>query len=243
MNVEVLARVRPPKRGEHLSLNLSGTRVQAGDGTGHIFSAVYKSEALTYDIFRDAFSPLVELFIAGYNVCVLVFGETGSGKSYSVAGEKTSKAGLVPLTINAVFTRIKNERSARKDVRVQRSDLNDGVVFVQFYEVCNEKVRDLLVLPHEGRHCINRTGLLNALYLSSMTFCRCFTTFYLRSGEGRGVWYVEIWRAAGSSVYSVLMLVECSQCIVHMHVNLTTSIICQNNEWHNIPTLHTNVNY
>ena len=154
MNVEVLARVRPPKRGEHFSLNLSGTRVQAGDGTGHIFSAVYKSESLTYDIFRDAFSPLAELLIAGYNVCVLVFGETGSGKSYSLAGEKNSKAGLIPLVINSVFTRIKNERSARQDVvRVQRNDLNDGVVYVQFYEVFNEKVRDLLVLPHEGVYC------------------------------------------------------------------------------------------
>ena len=151
MNVEVLARVRSLKRGDHFSLNISGTRVQAADGTGHIFSAVYKSESQTYDIFRDAFSPLVELFIAGYNVCVLVFGETGSGKSYSLAGEKNSKAGLIPLIINSVFTRIKNERSARKDVRVQRNDENDGVVFVQFYEVFNEKVRDLLVLPHEGK--------------------------------------------------------------------------------------------
>jgi len=150
MNVEVLARIRPPKRGEHFSLNLSGTRLQAGDGTGHIFGAVYKSESLTYDIFRDAFSPLVELFIAGYNACVLVFGETGSGKSYSLAGEKTAKAGLIPLIINSVFTRIKSERSARKDVRVQRNDVNDGIIFVQFYEVYNEKVRDLLVLPHEG---------------------------------------------------------------------------------------------
>lgn len=150
MNVEVVARVRPPKRGEHFSLNISGTRVQAGDGTGHIFGAVYKSESLTYDIFRDAFSSLVELFVAGYNVCVLVFGETGSGKSYSLAGEKNSKAGLIPLIINSVFTRIKNERSARRDVRVQRGDANDGVVFVQFCEVYNEKVKDLLVLPHEG---------------------------------------------------------------------------------------------
>lgn len=150
MNVEILARVRPPKRGEHFSLNLSGTRIQASNGTGHIFGAVYKSESLTFDIYKDAFSPLVELFVAGYNVCALVFGETGSGKSYSLAGEKNSKAGLIPLIINSVFTQIKNERSARKDTRVQRKDINDGVVFVQFYEVFNEKVRDLLLLPHEG---------------------------------------------------------------------------------------------
>ncbi|XP_073259569.1 coiled-coil domain-containing protein 78-like [Porites lutea] len=172
MNVEVLARVRPPKRGENFSLNLSGTRVQAGDGTGHIFSAVHKSESLTYDIFRDAFSSLVDLLVSGYNVCVLVFGETGSGKSYSVAGEKTSKAGLVPLIINAVFTRIKNERSARRDLRVQRNDLNDGVVYVQLYEVYNEKVRDLLVLPHEERHIDVHEDGRNGVYLQNATYKR-----------------------------------------------------------------------
>ena len=151
MNVEVLARIRPPIRGEHYSLNLSGTRVQASDGTGHIFGSVYKSESVTYDIFKDSLLPLIELFIAGYNVCLLVFGESGSGKSCSLAGEKNSKAGLIPLIINSVFTRVKGERSARREQRVQRNDPNDGVVFVQFYEVFNEKVRDLLLLPHEGR--------------------------------------------------------------------------------------------
>lgn len=148
MNIEVLARVRPPKRGDRFSLNISGTRVQAGDGTGHIFASIYKPESLTYDIFRDSLSPLVDLLIAGYNVCVLVFGETGSGKSFSLAGEKNAKAGMIPLIINSVFTKMRNGRSA--NVRVQQNELNDGIVSVQFLEVYNEKLRDLLVLPHEG---------------------------------------------------------------------------------------------
>ena len=152
--MEVLARIRPPKRGENFSLNISGTRVQASNGTGHIFSAVHKPESLTYDIFRDSFVQLVDLFIAGYNVCVLVFGETGSGKSHTLAGEKNSKAGLIPLLINAVFTRIRQERSTRKDVRLQRNDKTDGGVFVQFYEAYSETVRDLLLLPHEGWYSI-----------------------------------------------------------------------------------------
>ncbi|XP_068675804.1 coiled-coil domain-containing protein 78-like [Montipora foliosa] len=172
MNIEVLARVRPSKHGEQLSLNIAGTRIQAGDGTGHIFGSVYKPESLTHDIFRDAFSPLVELFIAGYNVCVLVFGETGSGKSYSLAGEKNSKAGLIPLIINSVFTRIKSERSSGRDVRVQRNDLNDGVVFVQFVEVYNEKLRDLLVLPHEDRHIDVAEDGQNGVHVQNATYKR-----------------------------------------------------------------------
>ena len=150
MNIEVVARIRTPRRGENISLNLSGTRVQAADGTGHIFNTVYKSESLTFDVFKDSFSPLVELFVAGYNVCVLVFGESSSGKSFTIAGEKTAKAGLIPLLINAVFTTLKGNSADRRDVRLNRNQRSDGVVSVQLYEMYNEKVRDLLLLPHEG---------------------------------------------------------------------------------------------
>lgn len=172
MNVEVLARIRPPIRGEHYSLNLSGTRVQASDGTGHIFGSVYKSESVTYDIFKDSLLPLIELFIAGYNVCFLVFGESGSGKSFSLAGEKNSKAGLIPLIINSVFTRVKGERSARREQRVQRNDPNDGVVFVQFYEVFNEKVRDLLLLPHEDKYIDVVEDGRNGVHVQNATYKR-----------------------------------------------------------------------
>ncbi|KAK2569868.1 Coiled-coil domain-containing protein 78 [Acropora cervicornis] len=170
MNIEVLARVRPPKRGDRFSLNISGSRVQAGDGTGHIFASLYKPESQTYDIFRDSFSPLVDLLIAGYNVCVLVFGETGSGKSFSLAGEKNAKAGMIPLIINSVFTKMRNERSA--NVRVQRNEVNDGVVFVQFVEVYNEKLRDLLVLPHEDRNVDVAEDGLNGAYVQNATHKR-----------------------------------------------------------------------
>ncbi|KAK3752239.1 hypothetical protein QZH41_012250 [Actinostola sp. cb2023] len=88
MNVEVVARIRPPSRGEITSLNVSGTRIETANGTGHIFDAVYKPHVLTYDIYKDSFSTYVDFFVAGYNVCVLVFGETDSGKSYSLAGRK-----------------------------------------------------------------------------------------------------------------------------------------------------------
>ncbi|XP_074611738.1 coiled-coil domain-containing protein 78-like [Acropora palmata] len=170
MNIEVLARVRPPKRGDRFSLNISGSRVQAGDGTGHIFASLYKPESQTYDIFRDSFSPLVDLLIAGYNVCVLVFGETGSGKSFSLAGEKNAKAGMIPLIINSVFTKMRNERSA--NVRVQRNEVNDGVVFVQFVEVYNEKLRDLLVLPHEDRNVDVAEDGLSGAYVQNATHKR-----------------------------------------------------------------------
>ena len=153
MNVEVVARVRPPKRGENVALNVSGNRIQATDGTGHTFSSVYSGSSLTYELFKESFLPLVDLLLAGYNVCVIALGETGSGKSYSLAGEKTAKAGLIPLLINSVFTKLTELRSGRTPAaRIQANTTERGgeSVTIQMYEVYNEVIKDLLLLPHEG---------------------------------------------------------------------------------------------
>lgn len=152
MNVEVIARVRPAKRGENATLKISGNRIQATDGSEFTFSSVYTGASLTHDLYKDSFLPLVDLLLAGYNVCVIAFGETGSGKSYSLAGEKTAKAGVIPLLINSVFAKLRDFRNERTPTRIQASirEENAGAITLQMYEVYNETIKDLLLLPHEG---------------------------------------------------------------------------------------------
>lgn len=149
MNIEVVARIRPPSRGEIASLNVSGTRIETSGRIGHIFDAVYKPHVLTYDIYKDSFASLVDFFVAGYNVCVLVFGETNSGKSYSLAGEKTAKAGIVPLLINGVFLKLR-ELNKNGENRVQVNRAVEGRVSVRCLQVHNEVIKDLLSPIHEG---------------------------------------------------------------------------------------------
>jgi hypothetical protein len=148
MNVEVVARIRPPGRGEIASVAISGTRVESSSGTGHIFNAVYKPHILTYDLYKESFLPLIELFVAGYNVCVLAFGETGSGKSFTLAGEKTAKAAIVPMMFNGLFLKLKEQRG--RDTKVQVNQGIEGKITAQCFQLYNEKVSDLLSPSYEG---------------------------------------------------------------------------------------------
>ena len=50
---------------------------------------------------------MVDLFAAGFNVGLLVTGESGSGKSYAVAGENLSGTGFVPMIMDALFKKIR----------------------------------------------------------------------------------------------------------------------------------------
>lgn len=69
----------------------------------------------------------------GYNVCLFAYGQTGSGKSYSMVGYGANK-GIVPISCNEIFERIKTNPDPLKSFEVS----------VSMLEIYNEKVQDLL---------------------------------------------------------------------------------------------------
>lgn len=54
----------------------------------------------------------------GYHCCLFAYGQTGSGKSYSMIGYGANK-GIVPITLNEIFTRIAANKS--KDIEFEVS--------------------------------------------------------------------------------------------------------------------------
>ena len=70
----------------------------------------------------------------GYHCCLFAYGQTGSGKSYSMVGYGVNK-GIVPISCEEIFTRIKSNTDPEKSYEVQ----------VSMLEIYNEKVQDLLV--------------------------------------------------------------------------------------------------
>jgi hypothetical protein len=44
--------------------------------------------------------------MAGFNVCLLVMGESESGKTFTIQGESTHKAGVVPLILDYLFSKL-----------------------------------------------------------------------------------------------------------------------------------------
>lgn len=77
--------------------------------------------------------PIVTSVLDGYNVCIFAYGQTGTGKTYTMEGTPDNR-GVNYRTLEELF-RISKERSC-----VMRYEL-----FVSMLEVYNEKIRDLLV--------------------------------------------------------------------------------------------------
>ncbi|KAL8540830.1 hypothetical protein ACS0TY_002161 [Phlomoides rotata] len=96
------------------------------------FDHVFKPEDNQDAVFTQTL-PIVTSVLDGYNVCIFAYGQTGTGKTYTMEGTPENR-GVNYRTLEELF-RVSRERSS-----VMKYDL-----FVSMLEVYNEKIRDLLV--------------------------------------------------------------------------------------------------
>ncbi|KMT13775.1 hypothetical protein BVRB_4g081510 isoform A [Beta vulgaris subsp. vulgaris] len=96
------------------------------------FDHVFGPHAEQEEIFAQT-SPIVTSVLDGYNVCIFAYGQTGTGKTFTMEGTPENR-GVNYRTLEELF-RIANQRSG-----TMRYEL-----FVSMLEVYNEKIRDLLV--------------------------------------------------------------------------------------------------
>ncbi|KAI7824170.1 P-loop containing nucleoside triphosphate hydrolase protein, partial [Kickxella alabastrina] len=98
----------------------------------HVFGAEIGQEA----VYDAAIAPLLARFVEGYNVTVLAYGQTSSGKTFTMGTdsepEDDESTGIVPRALRWLFLWVQSQ-----------TDIN---VSVSFIEVYNEELIDLVAL-------------------------------------------------------------------------------------------------
>ncbi|CAN6450848.1 unnamed protein product [Victoria cruziana] len=142
-NIRVFCRCRPLSKEESSSGSVMVADFEAakdgelgmntGGGTKKTFrfDRVYSPKDDQVDVFSDA-SALVVSVLDGYNVCIFAYGQTGTGKTFTMEGTEQNR-GVNYRTLQELF-RIANER--RESVKYE--------IFISVLEVYNEQIRDLL---------------------------------------------------------------------------------------------------
>lgn len=140
--MRVYCRVRPLRDAEAAdgaSIHLRGlgelsVLAKAGGTREYRFDTAYGPRASQEEVFADA-RPLLQTAVDGYNVSVFAYGPTGSGKTYTMTGDRASRRhrGLVYRMLEDVFATQK-----------ERATLADMEVRLSMFEIYNEAVRDLL---------------------------------------------------------------------------------------------------
>ena len=95
------------------------------------FDRCFGEDYSNQQIFEELGIPVLENALSGINTSMFAYGQTGSGKTYSMMGSMRD-AGFSPRLVNALLSRLNAER-----------DLAHFSVHASYFEIYNEKVRDL----------------------------------------------------------------------------------------------------
>ncbi|KAJ2662930.1 hypothetical protein IWW48_001638 [Coemansia sp. RSA 1200] len=127
------------------------------------FDHAFGPESQQSSVYEAAISPLLSRFVEGYNVTVLAYGQTSSGKTYTMgtdpddtsllsqASMESESTGIVPRALQWLFNWAAQQQNspniASKSGSRPSSAIQQGVdIRVSFLEVYNEELIDLVAL-------------------------------------------------------------------------------------------------
>lgn len=100
------------------------------------FDYIFESDCTQGEVYEVAARPIVEAVMLGFNGTVFAYGQTSSGKTYTMTGESLENyehMGIIPRMVSTVF-----EQISLSDPCIEYS------VKVSYCEIYLEKLRDLL---------------------------------------------------------------------------------------------------
>lgn len=122
-----------------------GTR--KNKNSSYSFDRVFNDHSTNPSIYETVTKPMVDAAIDGYNCSVFAYGATGSGKTYTMLG-KPNNPGVIYYTTKSLYERL----SEINDIDPLPAELK-----ICYFEIYNEKIRDLLVLePNNFIKCGNK---------------------------------------------------------------------------------------
>ena len=161
-NFKVCVRVKHMELQSRMIETINDTSLSIKDVTNksniekqiYNFNMVWDQFAGQDTIFQYTYEHAVQKIIEGNNACVLSYGQTGGGKTYSVFGEderytvdniktygenKKDRRGLVPRTVELLLQKNKEFQGVK-----------EFVLTCSFAEIYLDQVRDLGKFIHEG---------------------------------------------------------------------------------------------
>jgi len=105
------------------------------------FDAVYGESSKQMDLYDETFRDLVDSVLAGFNGTIFAYGQTGTGKTFTMQGLKDDPElrGVIPNSFEHIFSHI------------SRSKEQQYLVRASYLEIYQEEIRDLLAKDQSKR--------------------------------------------------------------------------------------------
>lgn len=105
------------------------------------FDSVYDWNSRQKDLYEETFRALVESVLDGFNGTIFAYGQTGTGKTFTMQGVKSDPElrGIIPNSFEHIFQHI------------SRSENQQYLVRASYLEIYQEEIRDLLAKDQSKR--------------------------------------------------------------------------------------------
>ncbi|XP_076981543.1 kinesin-like protein KIF11 [Tamandua tetradactyla] len=155
-NIQVVVRCRPFNLAERkvnaysvvecdhvrkeISIRTGGLTDKSSRKT-YTFDMVFGASTKQIDVYRSVVCPILDEVIMGYNCTIFAYGQTGTGKTFTMEGERSPNeeytweedplAGIIPRTLHQIFEKLTDNGT-------------EFSVKVSLLEIYNEELFDLL---------------------------------------------------------------------------------------------------
>ncbi|KAL8261835.1 hypothetical protein R6Q59_025884 [Mikania micrantha] len=196
VNVQVILRCRPfsddelrnnarhviscndQKREVAVSQNIAGKQIDRV----YTFDKVFGPSAHQKDLYEQAVIPIVKEVLEGFNCTIFAYGQTGTGKTYTMEGDcKRSKigpkrdlpsgAGIIPRAVKQIFDTLEHQ-NAEYSVKVTflelyNEEITDLLAPEKISRVVEEKQKKILPLMEDGKGGVIVKGLEEEIVTSA----------------------------------------------------------------------------
>lgn len=143
-NLRIMVRIRPTLHSESSIRSLvvkdNNVIATADSKKEYCFDKVYNHNVNTNEMFKDV-NPLINSILKGKNSCLISYGATGTGKTYTIQGNKESK-GLVYLIANDLFNRLEQMYSNSEVQSIE--SVKQWSLSMSMIEIYNESIYNLI---------------------------------------------------------------------------------------------------
>ncbi|XP_071477175.1 kinesin-like protein KIF11 [Diadema antillarum] len=154
-NIQVVVRCRPinsgeRKQGSYSVLDVKPVKKEISVSTEvaekissktYTFDKVFGPKSTQIEVYKSVVVPILDEVLTGYNCTVFAYGQTGTGKTFTMEGERTPDpdlsweadplAGIIPRAMHQIFEKLRGSEA-------------EFSVRVSYLELYNEELFDLL---------------------------------------------------------------------------------------------------
>ncbi|XP_034018144.1 kinesin-like protein KIF3C isoform X2 [Thalassophryne amazonica] len=172
------------------------------------FDAVYDGNSKQRDLYDESVRPLIDSVLAGFNGTIFAYGQTGTGKTYTMQGAwlDPEKRGVIPNAFDHIFTNISRSQADRQ-----------YLVRASYLEIYREEIRDLLDPNHANARSLDlRESPETGVYVRDLTSCVCKSIKEIEEvmnlgNQARAVGATDMNEHSSRSHALFLITVECGQ--------------------------------